>query len=301
MRRRRPRRGRGAGATAAGWRRAGRRRRSASACCGRSGNPVHEDRASREMIAERAARGAGDALASAEPDDPRVPPCVVDRHRRVAEAADAGAPDDDRRRDLRGARAGRRAARRGSSAGAMHVDDVTERPHLQRPLGPVARAGRRARLRRRRGRRGDVIVCDTGGTSFDVSLVRRPEQVDARDVARAAVHRTPHRAVRRRRPEHRRRGRLDRVVDEGGLLRVGPRAPALESRARPAYGLGGTEPTVTDAAMVLGYLDPDFFLGGRMRSTRRGRRPSIAPAGQPLGLHRSSGVPAPSSPSSTSR
>ena len=40
------------------------------------------------------------------------------------------------------------------------------------------------------------------------------------------------------------------------------------------YGLGGTEPTVTDANLVLGYLNPDYFLGGRMRARRR-----AAPAG----------------------
>jgi N-methylhydantoinase A len=53
-------------------------------------------------------------------------------------------------------------------------------------------------------------------------------------------------------------------VDALGLLRVGPESSG--SDPGPAcYSLGGTEPTVTDAALVLGYLDPDYFLGGAMK------------------------------------
>ena len=52
-------------------------------------------------------------------------------------------------------------------------------------------------------------------------------------------------------------------VDNGGLLRVGPRsAGAVPGPA--CYGLGGTEPTVTDANLVLGRIDPGSFLGGRL-------------------------------------
>jgi N-methylhydantoinase A len=53
-------------------------------------------------------------------------------------------------------------------------------------------------------------------------------------------------------------------IDAGGFLRVGPES----ARADPGpacYGLGGTRATVTDANLLLGRLDPDYFLGGRMR------------------------------------
>ena len=53
-------------------------------------------------------------------------------------------------------------------------------------------------------------------------------------------------------------------VDEGGAFRVGPRS-AGASPGPAAYGFGGTEPTVTDANVVLGRIDPDRFLGGEMR------------------------------------
>ena len=52
-------------------------------------------------------------------------------------------------------------------------------------------------------------------------------------------------------------------VDNLGLLKVGPQSAG--AKPGPAcYGLGGTEPTVTDASLVLGYLNPDYFLGGKM-------------------------------------
>ncbi|WP_116202633.1 hydantoinase/oxoprolinase family protein [Amycolatopsis circi] len=53
-------------------------------------------------------------------------------------------------------------------------------------------------------------------------------------------------------------------VDEGGALRVGPRS-AGSSPGPACYGLGGEEPTVTDANLVLGYLDPSAFAGGTMK------------------------------------
>jgi N-methylhydantoinase A len=52
-------------------------------------------------------------------------------------------------------------------------------------------------------------------------------------------------------------------LDEGGLLRVGPKSAGADP-GPACYGKGGTEPTVTDADLVLGRLDPAFFAAGRM-------------------------------------
>ena len=52
-------------------------------------------------------------------------------------------------------------------------------------------------------------------------------------------------------------------VDSLGLLKVGPDSAGADP-GPVCYGRGGTEPTVTDADLVLGYLDPGYFLGGRM-------------------------------------
>ena len=53
-------------------------------------------------------------------------------------------------------------------------------------------------------------------------------------------------------------------IDPLGLLKVGPESAGAEP-GPVCYGLGGTEPTVTDADLVLGYLDPDYFLGGQLK------------------------------------
>jgi len=72
-------------------------------------------------------------------------------------------------------------------------------------------------------------------------------------------------------------------VDEGGAFRVGPRSAG----ARPgpaAYGNGGEEPTVTDANLVLGRLDPDNFLGGAMRLDAEAARRVVGRLADRLGL-----------------
>jgi N-methylhydantoinase A len=73
-------------------------------------------------------------------------------------------------------------------------------------------------------------------------------------------------------------------VDTLGLLKVGPRSAGADP-GPVCYGLGGTEPTVTDADLVLGYLDPEYFLGGRMRLDADAARAAIERAvAVPLGL-----------------
>ncbi len=73
-------------------------------------------------------------------------------------------------------------------------------------------------------------------------------------------------------------------VDSLGLLKVGPHSAGAEP-GPVCYGRGGTEPTVTDADLVLGYLDPSYFLGGRialeLAAARRAIEERIA---GPLGL-----------------
>ncbi len=73
------------------------------------------------------------------------------------------------------------------------------------------------------------------------------------------------------------------AIDEVGLLKVGPHSAG--SDPGPAcYGMGGTKPTVTDANLVLGYYDPDFFLGGRMKLDRKAAARAVATVAEPLGL-----------------
>lgn len=72
-------------------------------------------------------------------------------------------------------------------------------------------------------------------------------------------------------------------IDEVGLLRVGPRSAG--SDPGPAcYGKGGAEPTVTDANLLLGYYDPEFFLGGQMALDKAAAEEAVSAVAGPLGL-----------------
>jgi N-methylhydantoinase A len=72
-------------------------------------------------------------------------------------------------------------------------------------------------------------------------------------------------------------------VDTLGLLRVGPDSAGAEP-GPACYGRGGTEPTVTDADLVLGYLDPGYFLGGAMTLDVEAARRALAGPAARLGL-----------------
>src|SRR5690606_37020350 len=71
---------------------------------------------------------------------------------------------------------------------------------------------------------------------------------------------------------------------DGGMLHVGPQS-AGSNPGPVCWGRGGTRPTVTDACVVLGYLDPDYFLGGEMRIDRAAAEAAIRrDVADPLGL-----------------
>ncbi len=73
-------------------------------------------------------------------------------------------------------------------------------------------------------------------------------------------------------------------VDDGGLLRVGPRSAGAQP-GPACYGRGGERPTVTDANLLLGRLAPDTFLGGRMTLDVAAAEAAIAAhCAQPLGM-----------------
>jgi len=73
-------------------------------------------------------------------------------------------------------------------------------------------------------------------------------------------------------------------IDGLGLLKVGPDSAGADP-GPACYAQGGREPTVTDADLVLGYLDPEFFLGGRMRLDTEAARGAIRDrVARPLGL-----------------
>jgi N-methylhydantoinase A len=126
----------------------------------------------------------------------------------------------------------------------------------------------------------NVICTDVGGTSFDVGLIRAGEiPLDPDPVVAQFNLRLPKILV----DSIGSGGGSIAWIDEGGLLRVGPQSAG--SRPGPAcYGLGGADATVTDADLVLGYLDAGAFLGGRMPLDRDLAMKALTRVGGSLGM-----------------
>lgn len=171
-----------------------------------------------------------------------------------------------------------------SAGGVVPMGELIERPLWSARSGPsLAPVGAGAVALAETGR-GDVIVCDTGGTSFDVSLVRDGELVFTGETWLGepfAGHLTGLSSVDVRSIGA--GGGSIAWVDPGGLLRVGPES----ARADPGpacYGRGGIKPTVTDAALVLGYIDPERFLGGTMRLDSEAAAGALGELSRRLGI-----------------
>ena len=167
-----------------------------------------------------------------------------------------------------------------SSGGVMTARAARRRTVQMLMAGPAAGVAAAIQVARRAGLE-DAVALDIGGTTQLVSLVRgggvrpsiesrvqgfpvRVPMVDVRTVGAG--------------------GGSIAQVDEAGMLRVGPRSAGADP-GPACYGRGGTEPTVTDADLVLGYLNPDRPLGGRLRLDPERARDAIRRrVGEPLGL-----------------
>ena len=109
----------------------------------------------------------------------------------------------------------------------------------------------------------DVITVDIGGTSADFSTI--PDgQVKIMNPRDTYVGAYPVLAPMIDMATMGAGGGSIAYIDEGGAFRVGPRSAGADP-GPACYGRGGTEPTVTDAQVVLGRLDPDQFLGGGVK------------------------------------
>jgi N-methylhydantoinase A len=135
------------------------------------------------------------------------------------------------------------------------------------------------------GSRSDVIVADTGGTTYDVGLVRNGRVPWTRETWIGPPYRGhmtgfPSVDVKSVGAG----GGSIAWVDEGQVLHVGPQSAGAVP-GPICYGRGGQRPTLTDACVVLGYIDPDYFLGGSMRLQREAAEQAIdRQIAQPLRL-----------------
>src|SRR5919109_221616 len=168
-----------------------------------------------------------------------------------------------------------------SAGGVSSLDEARERGVTLLSSGPAGGMLGARNLARRLGL-DPVIATDVGGTSFDVGTIvdgepgyaeapvfaKYPVAVPIIDVTSIGAG----------------GGSIAWIEPESGVLKVGPQS-AGASPGPACYGAGGTEPTVTDANVVLGAIDPDHFLGGRMRLDRRAAVEAIrGRVGEPLGL-----------------
>ncbi len=145
----------------------------------------------------------------------------------------------------------------GGTAGLDFAASAPVHTLLSGPAAGVVAAGAVARC----AGFGDAIAFDMGGTSTDVCLIRdgQPEVSTSAQIA-GLPFRTPAVGIHTVGAG----GGSIAWVDTGSALRVGPRSAGADP-GPACYGLGGTEPTVTDAHCVLGHLDPDRELGGGLR------------------------------------
>ena len=165
------------------------------------------------------------------------------------------------------------------SSGGVTSAEIAERSPIQTLLsGPAGGVVGAQRLSRELDR-PNLIGVDMGGTSLDASLIigARPSRVSQMVLDESPI--------------------LMPVVDlvsigagggsiasvEAGALRVGPESAGAVP-GPVCYGRGGVRPTVTDANLVLGLIDPDFFLGGAMNLDLDAAYAAISDVGADLGV-----------------
>jgi N-methylhydantoinase A/oxoprolinase/acetone carboxylase beta subunit len=157
-----------------------------------------------------------------------------------------------------------------SNGGVCSLRMAAEQPArllLSGPSGGALAAGRISEMLSR----PNLVAVDMGGTSYDVSVVQSGR---VSVITQGEIDRLPVRLPMVEMRTIGAGGGSIGSVDAAGRLTVGPRSAG----ARPgpvAYGRGGTEPTVTDANLALGRLDPDFFLGGAIKLDMPATRSAI--------------------------
>jgi N-methylhydantoinase A len=173
-----------------------------------------------------------------------------------------------------------------SNSGVCSADVAARQPARLLLSGPSGGALATLRMAEAMAR-PNLLGVDMGGTSFDVCVVRdgAVTQMTQGEIDELPV-RLPMIEIRTIGSG----GGSIASIDEAGRLRVGPRSAG--SRPGPVcYGRGGTEPTVTDANLVMGRLDPRYFLGGQMALDLEAAAEAImARVGAPLGLEMAEAV-----------
>ena len=175
-----------------------------------------------------------------------------------------------------------------SAGGVIGSDAAAERPVRMLESGPAAGA-LAARFYGELLGQPDLVSLDMGGTTAKTCVIEGGQPSLSSRIEVARVHRfkegsgLPIVIPVVELIEIGSGGGSIAWTDSLGLLKVGPQSAG--AKPGPAcYGLGGDQPTVTDANLVLGYLNADYFLGGRMRLDTDAARRAVARLGDALGL-----------------
>ena len=179
-----------------------------------------------------------------------------------------------------------------SGGGVYSAAAASERPVFMVESGPAAGAIAASFLSDAIGCR-DLVSFDMGGTTAKVALIqdghpRVTKEYEVGSTARAGTSGQAGDGYPIRTPvidlvEIGAGGGSIAWVDSGGALRVGPHSAGADP-GPVCYGKGGQHPTVTDAHLVLGHLDPRYFLGGEIVLDVERARAAVARCGDLLGL-----------------
>ena len=192
---------------------------------------------------------------------------------------------DDLRSGLRGSGVDAPLYAMRSSGGVSSFERAAEAPITLLESGPVAGVTAAAELGRRLGVH-DVLTLDIGGTTAKTSAVRGGRvsidtlhHVERTPTSAGYPIQTPVVEI----VEIGAGGGSIAWVDEAGGLHVGPRSAGAEP-GPACYGRGGEEPTLTDANLVAGRLDPEYFLGGAMPLDVEAAHRSLSGLGERMGV-----------------
>jgi N-methylhydantoinase A len=166
-----------------------------------------------------------------------------------------------------------------SSVGVTDAADAAAHASLTVLSGPAGGA-EGARLLATEAGESDVLCFDMGGTSCDVCVIEGDE---VRESAECTIGGRPLSLPMLDIHTVGAGGGSIAWRDPGGVLRVGPRSAGADP-GPACYGRGGVQPTVTDADLLLGILDPDYFLGGEMALDIALAERALAHVGSEVGL-----------------
>lgn len=167
-----------------------------------------------------------------------------------------------------------------STGGVLSAEDAAQSPLLLLESGPVAGVVGSQHLASEM-KAENVIATDMGGTTFDVGLISEGQPVET---SKMTMHQYEFylQAVEVQSIGSG-GGSIAWLQEPLGLLKVGPHSAG----AKPGpvcYGLGGTEPTVTDSDVVLGYLNAEERLGGSISLDVEAARAALDPLAERLGM-----------------